>query len=170
MLAGYVVAAFETTISAMAAGIYLFAQNPAEWDKLRADSGLAMVAANEIVRMETPLQNFARVTTQDAELSDGSVVPAGARVCVSYASANRDERQFSQPDVFDITRREKQNLGFGHGPHGCAGQGLARMELAAVFTALSRRISRIELTDPAERALNNISRSFSRLPAHAIPG
>ncbi|MCY1672055.1 cytochrome P450 [Novosphingobium sp. SL115] len=170
MLAGYVVAAFETTISAMAAGIYLFAQNPAEWDKLRADSGLAMVAANEIVRMETPLQNFARVTTQDAELSDGSVVPAGARVCVSYASANRDERQFSQPDLFDITRREKQNLGFGHGPHGCAGQGLARMELAAVFTALSRRISRIELTDPAERALNNISRSFSRLPARAIPG
>lgn len=61
MLAGYVVAAFETTISAMAAGIWFFARNPAEWDELRADPRLAMGAANEIVRMETPLQNFARV-------------------------------------------------------------------------------------------------------------
>lgn len=169
MLAGYVVAAFETTISAMAAGLYLFAQNPAEWDKLRADPTLAMAAANEIVRMETPLQNFARVTTQATELSDRSILPAGARVCVSYASANRDDRQFSRPDAFAITRREKQNLAFGHGPHGCAGQSLARMEMTAVFTALARRVGRIELAGPPERSLNNISRSFSRLPLVAKP-
>ncbi|MBA4353847.1 MAG: cytochrome P450, partial [Novosphingobium sp.] len=144
MLAGYVVAAFETTISAMAAGIQLFATHPGEWDKLRADPRLATAAANEIARMETPLQNFARVTMRDAVLSDGSVVPQGTRVIVSYASANRDERQFDQPDAFRIDRREKQNLAFGHGPHGCAGQGLARMELTAVFSALARRIARIE--------------------------
>lgn len=167
MLAGYVVAAFETTISAMAAGIQLFAENPAEWDKLRADPSLATAAANEIVRMETPLQNFARVTTQDAELSDGSVVPAGTRVAVSYASANRDERQFEAPDAFRIDRREKQNLGFGHGPHGCAGQALARMELTAVFGALARKVARLELAGPSKRALNNISRSFASLPARA---
>ncbi|MFM6830766.1 MAG: cytochrome P450 [Novosphingobium sp.] len=169
MLAGYVVAAFETTISAMVAGIQLFAENPGEWDKLRADPRLATAAANEIARMETPLQNFARVTTRDAVLSDGSVVPQGTRVIVSYASANRDERQFDQPDAFRIDRREKQNLAFGHGPHGCAGQGLARMELTAVFSALARRIARIELVGHGERALNNISRSFARLPARAIP-
>lgn len=168
MLAGYVVAAFETTISAMAAGIQLFADNPAEWDRLRTDPRLAMHAANEIVRMETPLQSFARVTTQDAELSDGSVIPAGTRVVVCYASANRDERQFEAPDSFRIDRREKQNLGFGHGPHGCAGQNLARMELTAVFGALAKRITRFECQGNGVRALNNISRSLARLPTLAV--
>ncbi|MEO0030529.1 MAG: hypothetical protein RIS94_287 [Pseudomonadota bacterium] len=169
MLAGYVVAAFETTISAMAAGICFFAENPVEWNKLRTDPRLAVSAANEIVRMETPLQNFARVTMRDVVLSDGSVVPADTRVVVSYASANRDERQFADPDAFRIDRREKQNLGFGHGPHGCAGQGLARMELTAVFAALACHVARFEIAGPPERALNNISRSFRRLPARAIP-
>lgn len=168
MLAGYVVAAFETTISAMAAGVQLFANNPAEWDKLRADPRLAIAAANEIVRMETPLQNFARVTTQIVEMSDGSVIPAGTRVILSYASANRDKRQFDTPDAFRIDRREKQNLGFGYGPHGCAGQNLARMELTAVFGALAKRVVRLELTDKGDRAINNISRSFARLPAVAL--
>lgn len=168
MLAGYVVAAFETTISAMAAGIQLFADNPYEWDKLRADPRPAMAAANEIVRMETPLQNFARVTTRDARMSDGSVIPAGNRVILSYASANRDERQFDHPNTFCIDRREKQNLGFGHGPHGCAGQNLARMELTAVFGALARRVPRLQRAGDGDRALNNIARSFSRLPAIAI--
>ena len=168
MLAGYIVAAFETTISAMASGVWLFAEDPGEWAKLRATPKLAVKAANEIVRMESPLQNFARWTTRDAELSDGTVVPAESRVIVSYASANRDERQFAEPDLFRIDRPEMQNLGFGHGPHGCAGQGLARMELTAVFTALAERVRRFEIIGEPERALNNISRGFRRLPARAF--
>lgn len=168
MLVGYVVAAFETTISAMAAGLWLFAQNPAEWDKLRANPALALSAANEIARMETPLQNFSRVRVQDATLSDGSGIPAGQRVIVSYASANQDERQFDRPEEFRIDRSERQNLAFGQGPHGCAGQGLARMEQAAFLTALSRKISRIELAGEPHRALNNIARGFAKLPMRAI--
>lgn len=169
MLAGYIVAAFETTISAMASGIWLFAENPDEWDKLRANPKLAMQAANEIVRIEAPLQNFSRWCTKGAEMSDGTVIPAGSRVIVSYASANRDDRQFDNPDAFIIDRKEKQNLGFGHGPHGCAGQGLARMELVAVFTALAAKIERIEITGQPVRAINNIARAFRTLPARAIP-
>lgn len=168
MLAGYIVAAFETTISAMAAGIWLFAENPDQWDKLRANPGLATAAANEIVRMETPLQNFSRVCTRDVVMSDGTAIPANARVIVSYASANHDERQFDQPERFIIDRKEKMNLGFGHGPHGCAGQGLARMELTAVFTALAERIARIEVAGTPERALNNTARSFARLPLRVV--
>ena len=169
MLAGYIVAAFETTISAMASGIWLFARNPGEWDKIRRNPRLAIGAANEIVRIESPLQNFSRWCGQDVELSDGSVIPSGSRVIVSYASANRDERQFSQPDAFCVDRKEKQNLGFGHGPHGCAGQGLARMELTAVFSALAPVVDRFELDGGPIRALNNISRSFRSLPARAVP-
>jgi len=168
LLAGYVVAAFETTIAAMASGAWLFAQNPGEWDKLRADPRLAMSAANEIVRMESPLQKFARFTVQDVVLSDGTMIPANSWVIVSYGSANRDERQFSDPDDFRIDRRERQNLGFGHGPHNCAGQGLARMELAAVFTALSRRVARFELAGEPVRIINNVAYGFARLPLRAI--
>lgn len=168
MLAGYIVAAFETTISAMAAGIWQFASNPGEWAKLRANPKLAVQAANEIVRLETPLQNFSRFCTRDAEMGDGNVIPSGSRVIVSYASANRDERQFNQPDSFIIDRKEKMNLAFGHGPHGCAGQGLARMELTSVFAALAERIERFEITGQPVRAINNVARSFSLLPARAI--
>lgn len=170
MLAGYIVAAFETTISAMAAGIWLFANNPGEWAKLRANPALAMQAANEIVRIETPLQNFSRVCTHDAEMSDGSVIPAGSRVIVSYASANHDERQFSHAESFIIDRKERMNLGFGHGPHGCAGQGLARMELTAVFTALADRIARFEIVGQPVRNINNVARAFSFLPTRAVAG
>lgn len=166
MLMGYIVAAFETTISAMAAGLWLFATHKDEWDKLRANSRLAAQAANEIVRWESPLQNFARTTTKEQTLSDGSTIPAGARVIVSYASANRDERQFADPDTFRIDRDERQNLGFGFGPHNCAGQGLARMELVSVFTALASRVAHITLAGEPTRALNNIARSFSYLPLH----
>jgi cytochrome P450 len=170
LLAGYIVAAFETTIAAMASGAWLFATNPEEWDKLRADPRLAMSAANEIVRMESPLQKFARFVTRDARLSDGSVVPAGSWAIISYGSANRDERQFADADRFRIDRRERQNLGFGQGPHNCAGQGLARMELSAVFTALAKRVSRFELVGEPERIVNNIAYGFARLPLRAVPG
>jgi cytochrome P450 len=170
MLAGYIVAAFETTISAMAAGIWLFANNPGEWAKLRTNPALAVQAANEIVRIETPLQNFSRVCTRDTEMSDGSVIAAGSRVIVSYASANHDERQFSQAESFIIDRKERMNLGFGHGPHGCAGQGLARMELTAVFIALAERIARFEIVGQPVRNINNVARAFSFLPARAVAG
>lgn len=168
MLAGYIVAAFETTISAMSFGALLFARNPGEWDALRADPRLATAAANEIVRIEPAIQNFARHVTGDTVMSDGSVVPAGSWAILSYASANRDERAFDQPDAFRIARKEKQNMGFGHGPHGCAGQGLARMELTAVFGALARTIRRFELAGEPKLALNNVTRSLRRLPLRAI--
>jgi len=169
LLLGYVVAAFETTIAATASGAWLFARNPGEWDKLRANPRLAMSAANEIVRMESPLQKFARYVVRDVALSDGTVVPSDSWAIVSYGSANRDERQFTNPDIFIIDRPERQNVGFGHGTHNCAGQGLARMEMLAVFTALANRIKRFELAGEPERLVNNVAYGFTRLPLRAIP-
>lgn len=168
MLMGYIVAAFETTISAMAAGIWLYATFPDEWRKLRDNPKLAVSAANEIVRWESPLQNFGRWTTTAATLSDGVAIPAGRRVIVSYASANRDERQFADPDIFRIDRPEKLNLGYGQGPHACAGQGLARMELTAVFGALAKKVERIELAGEPERIRNNVARAFKKIPARIV--
>ena len=87
---------------------------------------------------------------------------------MSYASANHDERQFEHPERFVIDRKEKLNLGFGIGPHRCAGQGLARMELVAVFGAMAARIRRMELAGEAERTPNNVARAFSKLPAMVV--
>jgi cytochrome P450 len=91
-------------------------------------------------------------------------IPAGSRVVVSYASANRDERKWGNPDVFDVTRKDAvHQLGFGFGDHGCAGQALARMESESLLTALARSVTRFHLGEP-ERALNNLIRSLGALP------
>ena len=73
------------------------------------------------------------------------------------------------PDTFDIHRDATRQLGFGHGTHGCAGQGLARLETAAMLHALVERVDRIEPTGPPERALNNIIHRLERLPLELIP-
>uniref|UniRef100_A0AAU1ZPF5 Cytochrome P450 n=1 Tax=Streptomyces sp. NBC_00093 TaxID=2975649 RepID=A0AAU1ZPF5_9ACTN len=164
LLAGYVVAAFDTTISAISSGMWLFARHPEQWDLLRADPSLVPSAFNEIVRVESPIQVFSRVTTREVDLGEGVVIPSGARVLHSYGAANRDERHFPDPDRFDVTRNPVDHLAFGYGNHGCAGQGLARLEVHAVLKALAARVQRIELTGEPVRALNNITRGFRSLP------
>ena len=118
--------------------------------------------------MRSPVQKFARFVTRDTALSDGSVVPGGDWAVISYGSANRDGRQFAEADRFWIDRKERQNLGFGQGPHNCAGQGLARMELVAVFKALAARIERFELAGDPVPVVNNVAFGFSSVPLRAI--
>ncbi len=168
LLAGYVVAAFDTTINAIATGVWLFATYPEQWERIRTDPSLLERAFHEVVRMESPIQNFSRVTTKEVDVGEGVVIPQDARVIVSYGSANRDERHFEEPDRFDVARRRIDHLGFGLGNHACAGQGLARLEGNAVFRALAPRVRRFELTGEPVRALNNITRGFSRLPARVL--
>ena len=80
---------------------------------------------------------------------------------MSYA--NRDERRWTAPERFDITReRVADQLGFGFGEHVCIGNNLARMEIAALFAALVKRVTRFELHD-AQRALNSTLRGFRHL-------
>jgi cytochrome P450 len=164
LLAGYVVAAFDTTINAVASGMWLFAGNPGQWQALRADLSLATSAVNEILRLESPIQYFSRVTTREVDLGEGVVIPGGARVLHSYGAANRDERHFPRPDEFDVRRGAVDHLAFSYGTHACAGQGLARLETEAVFRALAGRVTGIELAGEPVRALNNITRGFARVP------
>lgn len=168
LLAGYVVAAFDTTISAIGNALHQFALNPAQWDRLRAEPRLLPAAFNEVVRIEAPIQSFSRVATRDVQLGEGACVSAGARAIVSYGSANRDERHFPDPDRFDIGRRPLDHLGFGFGTHGCAGQSLARLEGHAVLAALAKHVRGFELTGEPARALNNINRGYTRIPMRAV--
>lgn len=164
LLAGYVVAAFDTTINAIGNGVWLFSRHPEQWRLVREDPGKVPAAFLEIVRIEAPLQHLARVTTREVDLGEGVVLPAGARVVMSYASANRDERHYPDPDRFDIERNPIDHLGFGLGTHTCAGQGLAKLEGLAVFGALAQCVDGFTLTGSAQREPNSVTRGFSRLP------
>lgn len=168
LMAGYSIPALDTTVSALASAVQLFAANPAEWDAVRADLSLVPSAFNEVLRMESPVQLFTRVTHKEFTV-DGMSLPAGTRVLLLYGSANRDERQYPDPDRFDVRRGAVDHLTFGYGIHGCAGQGLARLEGHAVLTALAQRVERFEVTGAPSRKLNNCTRALSGLPTTVVP-
>lgn len=161
MMNDYMGPSLDTTIFATSAAIMLLANNPDQWDVLRENPSIIPNAVNEIIRMESPIQNFSRVVTRDVAI-DGVILPAGSRVIMSYGAANRDPRKWEDPDRFDVRRRAMDHLGFGHGVHQCLGNNLARMEIAALLTALAKRVKRIELHS-SERHINNVLRGFRHL-------
>jgi cytochrome P450 len=164
----YLGPSLDTTIAALGSAIWLFATHPDQWDLLRREPGRMEQAFSEVLRIESPISCFTRVTTQRAQIG-GAELPAGARVLVSFASANRDERRWADPEAFDITRDSAGQLSFGYGPHACAGMGLARLEAAAVLSALAGRVGRFDLAGPPVRRLNNLIRSFGSLPVTVRP-
>lgn len=167
LMVDYVAPSLDTTISAISSALQLFAVFPEQWEVLKRDRALIPNAVNEIIRYESPLRAFSRKAIRDTMIS-GVKIRAGARVLVIYASANRDEREWDRPEVFDVRRDANRQLGFGNGSHACAGQGLARLETAAMLRALVERVDRIELTAPPTWAINNIIRRHERLPLKLI--
>ena len=167
LMVDYIAPSLDTTISAISSALYLFATHPEQWQLLRDDPALMSNAINEVIRYESPLRAFSRKALHDSVIG-GVSIPAGARVLVLYASANRDEREWEAPDTFDIRRDATRQLGFGQGAHACAGQGLARLETTAMLSALVERVRRIDLAGPPTWAINNIIRRHDRLPVTLV--
>ena len=105
----------------------LLAENPDQRALLLGDPSLIPAAVEEAMRLITPLQLTARTTSREVTLH-GVTIPEGGRVVLVPGAANRDERQFPDPDRFDVTRPRGRHLGFGEGVHGCLGAPLARLE------------------------------------------
>lgn len=159
----YINPSLDTTISAIGHLVLCLARDPESWRALRDDPSLIANAAHEAVRIGTPIRSFARHASRDVEV-DGVTIPKGARVMMLFASANRDERVFPEPERFDVRRRNaRRHLGFGAGIHMCAGMHLALLEIECVLTALVARVERIEAGEPTV-AMNNSICAFSRLP------
>ena len=165
VMGDYLGPSLDTTILATGSTIALFAEHPDQWDKLRANPSQIPNAVNEAIRLESPIQGFSRVLTDDFSVEDQRL-HKGARVLVMYASGNRDERRWEDPERFDITRRANEQLGFGHGIHMCMGANLARMEISALLSALIPRVERFELHQ-AERISNNVLRGYKSLKVTA---
>ncbi len=168
LMIDYLAPSLDTTISALGNAVWLFATHPEQWALLRAEPSRARKALDEVLRLESPISGFTRVARVDTELG-GVPIPAGSRLLVSFASANRDERRWDDPERFDITRESAGQLAFGHGAHACVGMGLARLEGAAVLTALAERAGTIRLAGPPRRKPNNLIRSFASLPVEVSP-
>ncbi len=162
LMIDYMGPSLDTTIFAISSGVWLFAKHPDQWDLVRNDPSLIPAAINEILRIEAPIQGFSRYVARDYDL-DGVVLPEGSRTIVFYGAANRDPRQFPQPDRFDVRRDNAgRHMAFGAGPHMCLGSNLAKLEMRALFTALAGRVKRFHI-EAEERALNNVLRGFSKL-------
>jgi cytochrome P450 len=160
-----VVAGNETTRSAISLGLQAFAEHPDQWELLRRLGPDAVPAATEeVLRWTTPLHHFRRTATRDAALS-GHPIAAGDKVVIWYPSANRDERVFDDPDVFDVTRDPNPQVSFGRGgPHRCVGEHLARLEIRITLEELLPRVAGFRAAGPAPRVRSNFVHGLKALP------
>jgi cytochrome P450 len=132
------VAGLETTASLIASGAMRLAQHPDQRARLIADPTSIPRAIEEMVRFDCPIPGNARTLTRDIERY-GQKLPAGDKVLLLYAAANRDEREFADGDRFDITREIDRHVAFGNGIHFCLGASLARLETRIAFEELLAR-------------------------------
>ncbi len=137
------------TVSACAGIIVNFlATHPEEQKRLRENPGEIPAAVEEIMRLEDPLVTNRRITTQEVEVG-GRVLPAGARVTINWASANRDEDAFEDALEYKPERSQENNLVYGSGIHVCPGMPLAQLELRVLMEELLKGTESIEVKSTA---------------------
>jgi cholest-4-en-3-one 26-monooxygenase len=157
-----VAAGNETTRNAASGGLIALIENPGELARLRASPRLVNAAVEEIVRWTTPVIQFCRTPIADFTLH-GETIRAGESMCLFYASANRDEDAFADPEAFRIDRHPNPHLGFGIGEHFCLGANLARLELRVIFAEVARRFARLELVGQPARMRSSFIGGVKRL-------
>lgn len=139
-----VTAGFETTTHLVTQALRMLALHPQLVDRLRADPTSIAAFVEEVLRFEPPTHARLRLVTETTELA-GVVLPEGSTVMPLLASANRDEHYFENADRFDMDRKQKASLAFGHGIHFCLGATLARLEARIVLEELLPRIRAVQL-------------------------
>jgi cytochrome P450 family 142 subfamily A polypeptide 1 len=128
----------ETTRSVIGQTVWNLARFPDQRRILMADpSVIAATGVEEFIRYATPILNMRRTVTADHEVR-GQHLSEGDQVLLMYGAANTDDRQFDEPDRFDVTRRHNHHVAFGFGTHFCLGANLARLELRILFEELLR--------------------------------
>lgn len=165
------VAGNETTSAALTSVLHRLATDADLFARLKSDRSLIRAFIEEILRLESPVQGFYRIVTEDTELS-GVKLAKGSRIYVRYGAGNRDPRVFAQADQLDLSRTNRsQHLAFGGGIHHCLGQMLARKELACVTNTLCDRFRAMALMPDQvlryinlfqRRGLTSLKLSFTR--------
>ncbi|MBI4515462.1 MAG: cytochrome P450 [Deltaproteobacteria bacterium] len=157
------VAGNETTRNLISGGMLALIEHPDQRARLLAAPSLTPTAVEEMLRWVSPVIEFRRTATCDAELR-GQRIRAGDKVIMFYVSANRDEEVFENPDCFDVGRTPNDHLAFGIGEHFCLGANLARLEIRVMFEELLRRLPDLELAGPVERLRSSLINGIKRMP------
>jgi cytochrome P450 len=169
-LALLIVGGNDTTRNSATGGVLALNQNPAEYDKLRADHSLIPGMVSEIIRWQTPLANMRRTATRDMEFK-GKQIKKGDKVVMWYISGNRDDSAIDKADEFIIDRANpRHHISFGFGIHRCMGNRLAEMQLRILWEEIMQRFSFVEVMDEPERVRSNFVRGYKTLPVrlHAL--
>lgn len=140
-------AGHETTRNLIGNGMYTLLQHPRETAELRDNPELIRSAVEEFLRYESPVQFTARVLKEEMEVC-GQRIPQGWTVLCMLGAANRDPKQFKEPNQLNLKRLNNQHLAFGAGPHFCIGNQLARLEGQVAVMNLVKRFPKMKLAGP----------------------
>lgn len=159
-----VVAGMEPTTSLLTSIVHALATSRLGTDQIcDADGRVSSGVINEFLRYDTPVQWVSRITTREVGVHSG-VIPAGQRVLLLLASANRDPRRYEHPDEFDPRRSGGNGASFGFGMHACLGVPLARVQTRIALEVLLGRKLNLRLTGPTRRSPSHVLRGFESLP------
>ncbi len=159
----------DTTRNSATGGVFALNQNPAQYDKLRANPDLIPSMVSEIIRWQTPLAHMRRIATRDVELG-GKQIRKGDKVVMWYISGNRDETAIDQADEFIIDRKNpRHHISFGFGIHRCMGNRLAEMQLRILWEEIMARFSWVEVVGEPQRVRSNFVHGYKTLPVRLHP-
>jgi cytochrome P450 len=154
----------DTTRNSISGGVLALNQNPAEYDKLRANPDLIPNMVPEIIRWQTPLAHMRRTALSEIALAD-KTIKKGDKVVMWYVSGNRDGDVIENPDAFVIDReRARQHLSFGFGIHRCVGNRLAELQLKIVWEEIMKRWRFVEVVGEPKRVRSSFVKGYETLP------
>ncbi|MEU1270775.1 cytochrome P450 [Streptomyces sp. NPDC005799] len=157
------VAGNDTVRSAAPGGLLTLAEHPEAYERLRAGKAELPVAVEELLRRHPPVLSFRRTAAQDTTLADRRI-RAGDKVVVFHASANHDERVFTDPDRLDLARTPNPHVSFGDGPHVCLGAHFARLQLRVLYAEALHALPVLRPAGPARRLVSNFINGIKSLP------
>ncbi len=156
-------AGHEATVNVIGNGMLALLTHRSEWTRLVADPELLPTAVEELIRFDAPLQLFERTATAATTVAGYALKP-GDKIAALLGAAARDPLVFTDPDRLDVGRTPNAHLGFGAGIHYCVGAPLARVEIAAALTALTKRLPDLRLAGTPERRSEFVIRGLHTLP------
>ncbi|GGV05540.1 cytochrome P450 [Streptomyces litmocidini] len=161
------VAGNDTVRSAAPGGILALAEHPGEQRRLWGGEVAVDTAVDELLRVHPPVLSFRRTAARDTELA-GRKIREGDKVVVFHASANHDERVFTDPHRLDLGRTPNPHVSFGDGPHVCLGAHFARLQLRVFYEEVRAACGGLALAGPPRHLVSNFVNGVKSLPVRPL--